>query len=88
MPDFRFSLFNHNIWNLVEIIVFLPLYAFPSNGEKRVEDIKYVIWGVASAITLFSTIFEILIVSRAKNHLALNIEHFTERMGLLVVLGN
>jgi low temperature requirement protein LtrA len=88
IPELRFSIRNHIISNFVAIIVFLPLYFFPSNGERRVEDIKYVLWAVASFITTFSIIIEILLISRLKNCLALNIEHFTERMGLFVVLGN
>jgi low temperature requirement protein LtrA len=88
IPELRISIANSNFWNLLGVIIYLPLYAFPCNGEKRVEDIKYLIWGVASFITIFTPLLQVFRIGAMKNYVALNIEHFTERMGLFVVLGN
>jgi low temperature requirement protein LtrA len=87
MRKFRAHLIRSSIWSLFYILVFVPLLAIPVNGEDYVLTIRHILWGVAGFTTVFSPVLNILLNTKLDNKFAVSIEHATERLGLLVVIG-
>jgi low temperature requirement protein LtrA len=87
IPQLAHSILSTNLWNLFFIFLYLPLYFFPINGDVRNETIRYVLWSLATFLTIFGPLLQALYSGHMKNKMGVNIEHMTERMGLLIVLG-
>jgi hypothetical protein len=86
IPELHYSILYENCWNLFLIVIYLPIFAFPFNADNTMH--RYSIWAIASMITIIWPCHLINVVIRMKNKLSISIPHLTERMGLLVVLGN
>jgi hypothetical protein len=102
IPIIRPAMIFVNTMDLFLMCLYFPLYAVPTNGDERNEKLKYILWGIASVIVIFSPLLhhipvtlslsnvqnDSLVVNIERNsRMVVNIEHYRERFELLVILG-
>ncbi|KAJ3369352.1 hypothetical protein HDU91_007273 [Kappamyces sp. JEL0680] len=87
-PMFRRGIFYRMIPNLCYIIPYLVLLGLPVDGTKERWNTRIIIWSVAVLIELVVPFTMVLILPRSimQHRVALNIEHYSERHGLMIVI--
>lgn len=71
---------------IVAVVVYAPIFAFPANGTQSRADTRRIIWTIAALINLLLPFVSVFLAKRQRFRLAVSIEHMTERIGLLVVI--
>jgi low temperature requirement protein LtrA len=88
MKEFAQSMMVENLYNFFLMCLFVPLFVFlPVSGNTSHEYIKLILWALIALLTIVGQVIPIIIPSHFKNRLAVNFDHLSDRLGLLVVIG-
>jgi low temperature requirement protein LtrA len=88
MKYFSKSMMIENLYNFFLMCLFVPLFVYlPATSSKIDESIKIMLWALIVMFAILGQVIPVILPSHIKNRVAVNFDHLSDRLALLVVIG-